>query len=151
VPAPILKIINDGGPLKPAYEALQKKLNPDEEGKPPKLIEIARTILHDCSTFIMVGNKLVYAELAQCCADFVHALGNDKAHDPARLAAFQARYTEGDPEPDHVTWGPDRTLISETRGGQGMLRGMVEQLYQAMFEKDPKKRAELILHANAQG
>lgn len=152
VPAFLRKLLEDPGPLRDAFEGVQRRLEPGSEGKPPKLIELISSILYDCSTYIMVGNRVVYAELAQCCADFMAELGGDTAPDPAKLAAFQARYTEGDPQPDGIEWGPPgRTLHVTQRGGQGMLRGMAGHLYQAMFETDPKKRAELILFANAQG
>lgn len=151
VPAVFRKLLEGKGPLRPAFEELQRKLNPGQDPRVPKLIDVINQILRDCSTFIMVGNKVVYEELAQCCASFVHALGADAAPDPAKLAAFQAQYTEGDPQPDEVEWGPDRTLRHRARGGQGLLRGMTGNLYRAMFEADPKRRAERILLANAQG
>lgn len=151
IPAVFRNFLEGKGPLQLALHEIEQRLNPGHDEKPPKLIEIARAVLHDCSTYIMVGNKVVFQELAGCCAEFVQTFGADKAPDLTKLAAFQARYTEGDPLPDEVEWGPDRTLISRPRGGQAMLRGMVEHLYRAMFETDPKKRAEQILYANAQG
>ena len=53
-------------------------------------------------------------------------LSEESVDDPARLAAFQARYTEGDPLPDEVAWddASHTRLVIEQRGGQGMLRGM---------------------------
>ena len=148
VPSVFRKLL-EGPPLAPRLEALRQHA----DIPPPKLVEIARTILHDTSTYIMVGNRVVYAELAQCCADFVHELGGDRTPDPAKLAAFQARYTTGDPLPDDVAWddASHTKLVVEPRGGQGMLRGMAGRLYQAMFETDPKRRAEHILFANAYG
>jgi hypothetical protein len=151
IPAVLRKVIEGKGPLQLAFHDLQVRLDPGNEAKPPRLIELARAILHDCATYIMMGNKVVFAELAGCCADFVQTLGGDRSPDPEKLAAFQARYRDGDPQPDAVEWGPDRTLIPHPRGGQAMLRGMVGQLYQAMFETDPKQRAEHILFANAYG
>jgi hypothetical protein len=148
VPSVFRKLL-EGPPAADKIEALRRHT----DIKPPRLIEIARTILHDTSTYIMVGNKVVFEELAQCCADFVHELGGDRSPDPARLAAFQARYTEGDPLPDEVAWddASHTQLVIKQRGGQGMLRGMAGRLYQAMFETDAKRRAEHILCANAFG
>lgn len=148
VPAAFRKLL-EGPPAASALEDLRRRT----DIKPPHLIEIARAILHDTSTYIMVGNKIVFEELAQCCADFVHELGADRTFDPARLAAFQARYTDGDPQPDEVAWSdPGHTrLVVQARGGQAMLRGMVGHLYQAMFETDLKRRAEHLLFANAFG
>jgi hypothetical protein len=148
VPKAFRKLL-EGPPVAPKLEALRRHA----DIPPPKLIEIARTILHDTSTYIMVGNRVVYAELAQCCADFVHELGGDRTPDPAKLEAFQARYTTGDPQPDDVAWNDasHTRLVVAARGGQSMLRGMAGRLYQAMFETDPKRRAEHILFANAYG
>ena len=115
------------------------------------LIDIARQTLQDCSNYIMVGNKLVFAELGGAVADFVATFANDKTFDAAKLAAFQARYTEGDPLPDKAVKDADGCLIGTPCGGQGLLRSMAGHLYRAMFETDPKKRAELILFANAEG
>jgi hypothetical protein len=148
VPSIFRKLL-EGPPATEKIEALRRHT----DIKPPRLIEIARTILHDTSTYIMVGNKVVFEELAQCCADFVHELGADRTPDPARLAAFQARFTEGDPLPDDVAWddASHTRLVVQQRGGQGMLRNMAARLYQAMFETDPKRRAEQVLFANAYG
>lgn len=145
----VFRSLLEGPPAAPKLEALRRHTAIE----PPKLIEIARTILHDTSTYIMVGNKVVFEELAQCCADFVHELGDDRAPDARKLAAFQARYTPGDPQPDDVAWNDasHTELVVHARGGQGMLRGMVGHLYQAMFETDAKRRAEHILFANALG
>jgi len=151
LPAVFRHLLAGSGPCRRALDAMQRSLSQDTAAPPCDVLAIVRAILHDCATYIMTGNTIVYAELAQCCTDFVHTLGGDRVPDSAKLAAFQARYTEGAPEPDAVAWGPQRTLIFQAQGGQGLLRGMVGHLYQAMFETDPKKRAEHMLFANAQG
>jgi len=148
VPAVFRRLLEAPGPFQVAFDGLQRALS---LGTGANLFEVARAILHDCSMYITAGNKIVYAELAQCCADFVHALGHDTTPQPAKLAAFQASYSDGPPEPDAVEWGPRRMLLGQARGGQVMLRGMVAQLYRAMFEPDPRKRAQAVLHANALG
>jgi hypothetical protein len=150
VPALFRKLLESDAAA-PGSREVHQVLNLEAAPHPFNLIEIARAIVHDCAAYIAAGNKVVYAELAQCCADFVRTLGSDTSFDPARLAEFQARFTDGDPAPDEVEWGPGRTLSSRPRGGQVMLRGMVKQLYQAMFETDPKRRAEHMLLANALG
>src|SRR5262249_7759627 len=91
-------------PCPRAPPPLQRSLPQDTAAPPCDVLAIARAILHDCATYIMTGNTIVYAELAQCCADFVHTLGGDRVPDSAKLAAFQARYTEGAPAPDAVAW-----------------------------------------------
>jgi hypothetical protein len=151
LPAMFRQRLASSGPYRRALDVMQQTLSQDTAAPPYDVLAGVRAILHECATYIMTGNMIVYAELAQCYADFVHTLGGDTAPDPAKLAAFQARYTEGEPEPDAVAWGPQRTLHSRARGGQGLLRRMVGHLYQAMFETDPKQRAEHMLFANAQG
>jgi len=151
VPAIFRKLLDGPHHLTSTINDLEHRLAHDLEAEPLRLLELVREIVRDCATYIMVGNRVVFAELAGCCAAFVHELGSDRSYDAARLAAFQARYRDGDPEPDRVRWGADRKLEVEPQGGQAMLRGMVGHLYQAMFETDPKKRAEHILFANAQG
>jgi hypothetical protein len=151
VPAAFRALLRDAPSVRPATDALERTMSLGADAPAFSLIEIARAVLHDCSTYITVGNKIVYAELAQCCADFMHALGSDTVPDPARLAAFQASFTDGPPEPDEVEWGPHRTLLPRPRGGQALLRDMVGHLYRAMFETDPKRRAERLLFANAAG
>lgn len=119
---------------------------------PLKLLELVRRIIDDVSTYIMTGNRVVFAELAQVFADFLAALGSDTSPDPARLRRFQETLSDGEPEPDITAWDPDRrAIVVKTAGGQGKLREMVANYYAAMFEKDPKRRAELLLLANAQG
>jgi hypothetical protein len=150
IPAAFRKWLDAPGPHREMIDEAHRELQLTESA-PDTLIDIVRTIVHDCSTYIAAGNRVVYAELAQCNADFLETFGADRSPDPAKLAAFQARYREGDPQPDEVDLGPDRTVVSTQQGGQGLLRGMVGALYQAMFETDPKRRAEQILFANAQG
>jgi len=155
VPAIFRKLLDGSRPLKAPIDDLEHRIEHDLEAGPLRLLDLVREIVHDCATYIMVGNRVVFAELAGCCAAFVRELGDDRTYDAARLAAFQARYREGDPEPDLVRWsageGARRVLEVTPQGGQAMLRGMVGHLYQAMFETDPKRRAEHILFANAQG
>ena len=151
VPAAFRKLLGDAGSFRPASDDLRRSMELSPQVPGFSLLETARAILHDCSTYITTGNKVVYAELAQCCADFVHVLGNDTTPDLARLEKFQAQFRDGDPEPDEVEWGPHRTLVPRPRGGQALLRGMVGRLYRAMFETDPKRRAEHLLLTNALG
>src|SRR5262249_62357396 len=127
-PAVFTPPLPGSGPCRRALDAMQRSLPQDTAAPPCDMLAIVRAILHDCATYIMTGNTIVYAELAQCCANFVHTLGGDRVPDPAKLAAFQGRYTEGAPEPDAVAWGPQRTLLSHARGGQDPLRGVVGHL-----------------------
>jgi hypothetical protein len=107
-------------------------------------------IVHDVSTFILEGNKVVFAELAGVFAAMLAELGDDERYDADRLRRFQERYREGDPEPDAATMVNGR-MVCSPRGGQGLIRDMVAGYYAAMFETDEKTRAELLLLANARG
>jgi Polyketide cyclase / dehydrase and lipid transport len=151
IPAIFRKLLDGPHRMTSTINDLEHRIAHDLEAGPLRLLDLVREIVRDCATYIMVGNRVVFAELAGCCAEFVHAFGNDRSYDAAKLAAFQARYRDGDPAPDQVHWGANRALVVEAQGGQAMLRGMVGHLYQAMFATDPKQRAEHILFANAQG
>ncbi len=119
---------------------------------PLNLLDLVDRIIDDVSGYILAGNKVVYQELAQAFSDFLAELGNDRTYDAERLATFLSRYKEGPPEPDDAVWDSERkTLISTPRGGQSELRGMLTAYYQAMFETDKKKQAELLLLGNAHG
>jgi hypothetical protein len=119
------------------------------QAKPFRLVNAINTIVNDCASYIMVGNKVVYHELGRCCADFVKELSGDTRPDHEKLAAFVSRYRDGDPAPDEVN--PHDLTHPSRRGGQRMLREMVQHLYDAMFETDVARRRELLLLANAKG
>jgi hypothetical protein len=155
VPAVFRRWLDGPGPHREMIDDAHRELQLGGDAATVVLVDIVRDIIrdivHDCSTYIATGNRVVYAEFAQCYADFHDGLGGDRSPDPDKLAAFQLRYRDGDPEPDAVERRPDRTLVSQQRGGQARLREMVGCLYRAMFEADPKRRAEEILLANALG
>ena len=114
------------------------------------VVALVAGIVGDVSTNIMVGNRVVFEEIAGCCASFMQDLAGDNEPSQAKLDAFLAAYEDGDPEPDEATWD-NGVLIPQQRGGQGMLKDMCRSLYAAMFEPDRKKRAELMLLANGYG
>jgi hypothetical protein len=119
---------------------------------PLQLLVLIDRIIDDVSGYILEGNKVVYAELAQAFSDFLAELGDDRVADPQRLARFLSRYSDGPPAPDDAVWDAGhRNLIPTIRGGQGELRAMLTAYYQAMFERDAKARAELLLLGNAHG
>lgn len=119
---------------------------------PIGLLGLVDKIVGDVSGYILAGNRVVYAELAQAFADFICELGDDKSYDAARLARFVSRYRPGPPEPDGAVWDPEKnTFIATPRGGQDELVGMITACYQAMFEKNGKRRSEILLRANAHG
>jgi hypothetical protein len=77
------------------------------------------------------GNRKVYAEIGREFARFYADCLQDATPDPANIALFCEALHPGDP--------PD---------GQRFLRDAFARYYEAMFEADPKKRAELLLLAN---
>ena len=68
------------------------------------LVSLSVDVVQGLSKYIMVGNRVVFDELAGCCADFLETIGKDETYDAERLAEFQSRYSEGAPEPDGVEW-----------------------------------------------
>jgi hypothetical protein len=83
---------------------------------------------------VAVGNRKVYAEIAPCYVDFITAFGGLEQPDPARLEEFRRTFRSGPVE----------------TGGQDLLREAFTNYYHAKFEKDPDRKAELMLLANAQ-
>jgi hypothetical protein len=79
------------------------------------------------------GNRKVFAEIGRAFARFHASCLADLAFDPAHLARFCDELLPGDP--------PD---------GQQYLRQAFTRYYHALFEPDPKARAELILLANVE-
>lgn len=77
------------------------------------------------------GNRKVFEEIAWQFARFLATVADDTVADPARIAEFCATLRPGDP--------PD---------GQHYLIEAFTSYYQALFEPDPKARAELLLLAN---
>lgn len=142
IPKPFLKLLDKGN----IFGRIASDLDP------VGLLELVDKIINDVSNYILAGNRVVYAELAQAFSDFVTEMGDDRAPDEAKLARFLSRYRPGPPEPDDAVWDSERkTLISTPRGGQDELRACLADCYAAMFERDPKRRAELLLRANAHG
>jgi hypothetical protein len=77
------------------------------------------------------GNQKVYAEIGREFARFIEACLNDEGSRPDQIAAYCAALRPGDP--------PD---------GQRYLQHAFSCYYQAMFEPDPRAKAELIFLAN---
>ncbi len=77
------------------------------------------------------GNLKVFAEIGYEFARFYEQCLNDTAYDEAKIASFCEQLRPGEP--------PE---------GQGYLRRAFQHYYQALFESDEKRRAELMLLAN---
>jgi hypothetical protein len=77
------------------------------------------------------GNQKVYAEIAHEFARFLEACMGDRAYDAEKITRFCAQLRPGGPP-----------------SGQQYLGQAFSRYYLALFEKDEKQRAELILLAN---
>ncbi len=90
-----------------------------------------RAAMDRASAAVSLGNQKVFAEIAREFARFLDACGNDSAFDADNINRFCNTLKPGDP--------PD---------GQRYLKQAFYRYYQAFFEPDPKKKAELMLLAN---
>lgn len=88
-------------------------------------------ILARSSDAVARGNRKVFAEIGREFARFLAILGSDAVYDQEKLDQFIISLKDGDP--------PD---------GQRYLRRAFARYYQAFFETDAKRRAELMLCAN---
>ena len=77
------------------------------------------------------GNHKVFEEIGAVFARFCAGLLDDALPDPGRLELFLQTLRPGEPP-----------------GGQRYLKQAFTRYYQALFEPDPKERAELLLCAN---
>lgn len=100
---------------------------------PDLLAPIEKTI-HDLSAQIAFGNLKVFRELAPLFAAFVVELGDAKATDRASIDRFVGRLEPGD----------------ASRGGQDLLRQAFRGYFEARFEADDERRAQLLLACNCQ-
>lgn len=89
------------------------------------------TALDRASAAVARGNRKVFAEIAREFARFLDTCLSDTAYNAAHIDGFCAALRPGDP--------PD---------GQRYLRQAFSRYYKALFEPDPKAKAELILLAN---
>jgi hypothetical protein len=96
------------------------------------LLGAAAHIVGDVRTQITLGNRAVFEELAPIFADFVRCLEGGRPNG-AKLDALLASFRPG----------------PSTANGQSLLREAFEELGRAACERDPQRRAEHILLANA--
>lgn len=105
----------------------------DKKGIPKLIWETVdpQAAMNRASAAVARGNRKVFAEIAREFARFTEACLEDVAFDAENIARFCDALKPGGP--------PD---------GQVYLKQAFRRYYQAMFEPDPKKKAELILLAN---
>ncbi len=87
--------------------------------------------MYDASSAqVAAGNRKVYQEIAPQFARFIETFKGDKSPDPEKLKKFQEGFAKD--------------------GSQDGLKAAFNAYHQAMFEKDPKKKKELMFLANGQ-
>ncbi len=124
----------------------EAKLEEDHAG----FLGAADDVVHEIAAYIRTGNKIVFAELGGAFAGFLQTFGEDTSRDDGKLQRFLERFDPGPTLPDEVRRTPGG-LESVQRGGQSLLRESMAHYYDALFESDPNRKAELLLLANAQG
>ena len=92
------------------------------------------SIVNTVSVLVAEGNLKVFAELAPAFSQMIASFDGDAQLDPDKLSRFVSRFRSG----------------PTTEGGQDLLRAAFTHYGQALFEQDPKAKAELILLANDQ-
>lgn len=106
----------------------------------------------EIAAYIRAGNREVFAELGSAFAAFTEELEGVREPDPARLEAFLGRFRPGESRPDVVELRDGEVVPVEGGvGGQGFLRQAMRAYHDALFETDPKRKAELVLLGSAMG
>ena len=115
------------------------------------LERIAGEVLSDVSQYLVIGNKIVFAEVGSVFNEFANRFPAGAPRDDRALEEFVAALRPGDAQPDHVTVDPATgRLTTAQQGGQGWLAGAARHYYEAAFARDPKVRAELVLLGNGE-
>lgn len=92
--------------------------------------------LAEVSRCVAYGNWKVFAEVGPLFARAVSAFGRDTRYRPETIDGFVAELRPGE-------------AARSGEGGQDLLREAFHAYYCARFEPDPKRKAELVLLANA--
>ena len=108
-------------------------------------------VIGEVALFVEGGNTIVFEELGGLYADFIATFEGDTEPDPSKLEAFLDPLRPGESLPDRVELDERRdVLVITPQGGQDLLREAMRSTYEALFETDPKRKAELILRGSAQ-
>lgn len=124
--------------------------SPPAAGSRETLLAAAAAIVDDVALYIAAGNQVVFAEIGATVARFTETFRGDRSYDAAKLAHFVDTLRSGGPDPDRLEVTQSR-LEHRAEGGQEMLRQAVTHYYEAMFEPDPRRKAQRILLANVCG
>ena len=111
----------------------------------------ARDVLSDTSQYLIIGNKIVFAEVGSVFNAFADRFPAGAARDDRALEDFVSALSPGDAQPDRVSMDPGtKTLTTAQQGGQAWLASAARHYYEAAFTEDPKARAELVLLGNGE-
>lgn len=113
----------------------------------------------EIARYIRAGNREVFAELGGAFAAFTEELEGVREPEPARLEAFLDRFHPGESRPDTVELRDGEAVPAGAAcggagggaGGQDLLREAMRAYHDALFETDPKRKAELVLLGSALG
>jgi hypothetical protein len=109
-----------------------------------------RCAVNDMRMYLGCGNTEVFGELAPVFGRFLKQFGSDATPDVPRLERYLTTLQSGPCKPDDVGLDPiSRRLTLLSRGGQTLLQDALRHYYEAKFEPNLKRRAELMLFANA--
>jgi hypothetical protein len=109
-----------------------------------------RCAVNDMRMYLACGNTEVFGELAPIFGSFLERFGADKTPDANKLEQFLSTLQSGSAKPDQVAVdAATRRLTLVSRGGQDLLKDALRHYYEAKFEPNLKRRAELMLFANA--
>jgi hypothetical protein len=95
-----------------------------------------KSTLDATQSALATGNREVFAEIAPASAMFAHNFKGDAERDPKKFAAFEEWMR---------TQAPNR---DEKLGNEGLIDAF-RIYHEAMFEKDPDRKQELMLQSNA--
>jgi hypothetical protein len=99
----------------------------------PILNIVARKALDGVGQEVARGNQMVFEEIGRLFVRFLETFHGDKTPEPAKLSRFIGSLTPGPVEKD----------------GQDYLIKAFTNYYEAMFEPDPRKKAQLVHLGNA--
>jgi hypothetical protein len=109
-----------------------------------------RCAINDMRMYLACGNTEVFGELAPIFGRFLKEFGADATPDVPRLERYLTTLQSGTCTPDEVAVDPSTHRLHMTgRGGQTLLQDALRHYYEAKFEPNLKRRAELMLFANA--
>lgn len=100
----------------------------------PLITAVARKSIEGVAAEIARGNQMVFEEIGALFVRMLEAFHGETTPDPARLSRFISTLKPG----------------PATEGGQDLLIKAFTNYHAAMFERDPRKKAQLIQLANAQ-